>query len=58
MVNENKGKIYNPKPVYHRKMFRSILRAGCQKSFGFHNVSRNMASNFERIRKDRKDEVK
>lgn len=53
MVNENKGKIYNPKPVYNRKLLRSILRAGCQRSFGFHNVSRNMASNFERIRKDK-----
>lgn len=52
MVNENKGKVYEPRPVYDRKLLRSVIRAGVQKKFGQHGVSRNMAHNFERIRKE------
>lgn len=51
MVNERQGKKYNPRPVYNRKLLRSVIRAGVQKQFGQHNVSLNMAGNFERIRK-------
>ena len=51
-VNENQGKKYNPRPVYNRKLLRSVIRAGVQKQFGQHHVSRNMAANFERIRKE------
>lgn len=51
MVNGNQGKIYNPRPVYIRKLMRSVIRAGVQKQFGQHHVSQNMAANFERIRK-------
>lgn len=51
MVNEHKGKIYSPKPVYNRKLLRSVIRAGVQKQFGQHRVSQNMAANFEKIRK-------
>ena len=51
IVNENQGKVYNPRPVYNRKLLRSVIRAGVQKQFGQHKVSRNMAANFERIRK-------
>ena len=39
MVNEKQGKVYR------------VIRAGVQKQFGQHNVSQNMAANFERIRK-------
>lgn len=51
MVNEKQGKVYNPTPVYNRKLLRSVIRAKCIEKFGFHNVSRNMAINFEKIRK-------
>jgi hypothetical protein len=52
MVNEKQGKVYNPRPVYNRKLLRSVIRAGIQKQFGQHRVSHNMAANFERIRKE------
>lgn len=52
MVNENQGKKYNPRPVYNRKLLRSVIRAGVQKQFGQNHVSHNMAANFERIRKE------
>ena len=51
MVNERQGKKYNPRPVYNRKLLRSVIRAGVQKQFGQYSVSYNMAHNFERIRK-------
>lgn len=51
MVNENQGKVYNPRPVYNRKLLRSVIRYGVQKQFGQHHVSRNMAGNFEEMRK-------
>ena len=28
MVNERQGKVYNPRPVYNRKLLRSVIRAG------------------------------
>lgn len=34
MVNERQGKVYNPRPVYNRKLLRSVIRAGVQKQFG------------------------
>ena len=49
MVNERQGKVYNPRPVYNRKLLRSVIRAGVQKQFGQHHVSANMAGNFEKI---------
>lgn len=52
MVNERQGKVYNPRPVYNRKLLRSVIRAGVQKQFGQHHVSANMAGNFEKIRKE------
>lgn len=51
MVNENQGKVYNPIPVYNRKLMRSVIRAGVARQFGNHHVSANMAANFEKIRK-------
>jgi hypothetical protein len=51
MVNEKQGKVYNPRPVYNRKLLRSVIRTDVQKQFGQHNVSRNMAVNFEKITK-------
>ena len=59
MVNENQGKVYNPRAVYNRKLLRSVIRHGVQKQFGQHQVSRNMAGNFEEMRKNRgKEQVK
>ena len=52
MVNERQGKVYNPRPVYNRKLLRSVIRAGDKKQFGQHHVSANMAGNFEKIRKE------
>ena len=52
MVNERQEKVYNPRPVYNRKLLRSVIRAGVQKQFGQRKVSHNMAANFERIRKE------
>lgn len=26
MVNERQGKVYNPRPVYNRKLLRSVIR--------------------------------
>lgn len=52
MVNEKQGKVYNPRPVYNRKLLRSVICAGVQKQFGQHKISHNMAANFERIRKE------
>lgn len=49
MVNENKGEIYRPRPVYCRKLIRSVIRAGVAAKFGNHNVSRSMAFNFKKI---------
>ena len=58
MVNENQGKVYKPRAVYNRKLLRSVIRHGVQRQFGNHHVSRNMAGNFEEIRKNRKEQVK
>ena len=49
MVNENKGEIYRPRPVYCRKLIRSVIRAGVAAKFGNHKVSRNMSANFHRL---------
>lgn len=54
MVNEKQGKVYSPKPVYDRKLLRSVIRGAVTAKFGNHGVSRNMSANFERIRKKRK----
>lgn len=53
MVNEKAGKKYKPKPVYNRKLLRSIIRNGVAEKFGNHKVSEVMSENFKRIRKDR-----
>lgn len=53
MVNERQGKVYNPRPVYNRKLLRSVIRAGVQKQFGQHHVSANMAGNFEKLERNR-----
>lgn len=52
MVNERQGKVYNPRPVYNRKLLRSVIRAGVQKHDADQTVSANMAGNFEKIRKE------
>lgn len=50
MVNEKQGKEYTPKPVYNRKLVRTMIRAGIIKKFGNHKVSKNMSLNFKEIR--------
>ena len=51
MVNENKGEIYRPRPVYDRKLLRSVIRNQFIKKFGFHKVNKNVSGNFHNIRK-------
>lgn len=52
MVNENQGKVYNPTPIYNRKLLRSVIRANVQKRVGYHKVSKTMAEYFKRTRKE------
>jgi len=40
MVNENKGKVYNPTPVYNRKMYRQLCKTAVIANKGYHNVNR------------------
>lgn len=49
---------YEPRPVYCRKLLRSVLRGVVTKKFGMHNVSRTMSYNFENIRKKGKNSNK
>ena len=51
MVNERLGKAPSPRPVYNRKLVRSIIRADVQRKYGNHKVSHNMAVMFEKLRK-------
>lgn len=51
MVNERQGKIYSPRPVYNRKLLRSVIRANVDKRTGGHKVSRAMAAYFKKVRK-------
>lgn len=51
MVNERQGKVYNPRPVYNRKLLRSVIRANIYKRTGGHKVSKGMAEYFRRVRK-------
>lgn len=51
MVNENKGKVYKPIPVYNRRLLREVIRNRYAARFGYSNVSANMSANFERLRK-------
>lgn len=51
MVNENQGKVYRPKPVYNRKLLRSVIRAEIVKRQGRHKVSETMSEYFRRTRK-------
>lgn len=53
MVNESKGKVYKPVPVYNRKLMRSVIRHGVAKKFGNHKVSGLMSINFKEMRKAR-----
>lgn len=53
MVNERQGKVYNPRPVYNRKLLRSVIRAGVQKQFGQHHVSANMRETLKKSERNR-----
>lgn len=35
MVNERQGKVYNPRPVYNRKLLRSVIRANILQADGW-----------------------
>ena len=50
MVNERQGKVYSPRPVYNRKLVRSVIRADVQSKYGNHMVSLNLAVMFEKLR--------
>ena len=41
MVNENKGKVYEPIPVYNRKMYRQLCKTAVIMRQGYHNVNRS-----------------
>lgn len=42
---------YSPQKFYSRKLLRSVLRSTCERKYGHHNVSRNMAYNFKQLKK-------
>lgn len=58
MVNENKGKVYKPVPVYNRKLMRSVIRHGVARRFGNHKVSGLMSINFKEMRKARAKQLR
>lgn len=58
MVNENKGVRYNPRPVYDRKLLRSVIKNQFAKQHGFHKVNKNLGGNFRMIRDELKGKVK
>ena len=39
MVNENKGKVYEPVKHYNRKLLRGIIRESCIRNGGYHRVN-------------------
>ena len=49
MVNENKGKVYEPKPFYNRKLVRTILRNKAYE-YSHGNVNRRMSFAFKKVR--------
>ena len=49
MVNENKGIRYSPRPVYDRKLARSVLRAKIARLNGNHKVNETMGQEFRSI---------
>jgi hypothetical protein len=53
MVNENKGKVYKPVPVYNRRLVREVIRNQCAAKWGHHKVSKQMSAQFELLRKDK-----
>lgn len=59
MVNENKGKVYNPTPIYNRKMYRQLCKTAVIVNKGYHNVNRTAGMLFRQsmaIRKSAKKE--
>ena len=55
MVNEKQGKVYEPVPIYNRKMLRRRLRYEIESEHGAHKTSRKMAFYFKQIRNNRKE---
>ena len=50
MVNKKAGKLYNPTPVYNRKMLRNIIRERAIEVNGYHNVSKYVNEAFKEVR--------
>lgn len=50
MVNKNKGGVYNPTPIYNRKMLRNIIRNRALEVKGRHNVSAYVREAFKEVR--------
>lgn len=57
MVNENKGKVYKPIPVYNRKAYRQICKTAVIMKQGYHNVNRSAGALF-RVSMARKKAIK
>ena len=52
MVNQNQGKVYEPMPIFNRKLTRGIIRSQIIKKYGQHNVSAQMANTYKMMRKE------
>ena len=42
MVNQNKGKKYEPTQVWDRKLMRSVIRSQIIKKDGYHKVNKKL----------------
>lgn len=49
MVNQNKGKSYEPVQVWDRKLMRSVLRSQIIKKDGYHNVNKKLNYIFKQL---------
>lgn len=49
MVNENKGKVYEPRKVYDRKLLRSVLRSKLEKENKY-GANKRLSESFHKAR--------
>ena len=56
MVNENKGKVYQPVPVWDRKIMRSVIRSEIIKRDGYSKVNPKMHIIFKELQRRNKEE--
>lgn len=52
MVNENKGKVYEPVAVYDRKLLRSIMRNKLEKENGY-GANKKLSTVFHEYQNDK-----